>query len=89
MKILLPLASDWKTIGILLNLKIDILEKIQNEERKENNRLLVMLSQWTKHQIEPPPTWEILSNAVKTVNPLIAKLIRDKHPDEHEVFPGL
>ena len=88
-KILLPVATDWKTIGILLGLKMHILSKIESEERCENNRLLVMLSQWPKHQVDPPPTWAALAEAVEMVNPFRAKVIREKHPDKHELFPEL
>ena len=53
------------------------------------DRLLEMLSQWSKHQIDPPPSWEALADAVKEVDPSIAKHIREKHPDKHELLPQL
>ena len=89
LKILLPVATYWKTIGILLGLRMDILDKIQSEERYENNRLLVMLSQWPKQLTNSPPTWAALADAVEEINPFRAKLIREKHPDKHELFPEL
>ena len=53
------------------------------------DRLLEMLSQWSKHQTDPPPSWDALANAVEVVDPSIAKHIREKHPDKDEPLPQL
>ena len=86
-EILLPLATHWKTIGALLRLKVDILDGIKSEERDVHNCLLAMLSQLSKQQVDPPPTWAVLAEAVEKVDPSIAECIRKKHSDEDEPLP--
>ena len=66
-KELLPFASMWKTIGTLLGLRQDILDKVKSDEQSCNDRLQMMTSEWLK-QVRPPPTWEKLVEAVVTVD---------------------
>jgi hypothetical protein len=77
LKKLLPLATHWKTVGGLLGVSDPVLDKIKSDEEGANNRLQDMLSEWLK-QIDPPPTWTALAEAVATVNSSKAMEIR-KH----------
>ena len=72
---LLPLATDWINIGVLLGIEEDILQEIQQKERQERNCLRVMLSKWLKSE-DPPPTWCDLAEAVEPFNEKIAEEIR-------------
>jgi hypothetical protein len=54
-----------------------ILDKIKSNEEGANDRLQEMLSEWLK-QIDPPPTWTALAEAVETVDSSTAMEIR-KH----------
>lgn len=51
-KELFGLASHWKTIGTLLGLKGDLLNKIKSDEAETHDRLQKMLSEWLK-QVDP------------------------------------
>jgi hypothetical protein len=54
-----------------------ILDKIKSNEEGANDRLQEMLSEWLK-QIDPPPTWTALAEAVEAVDSSKAMEIR-KH----------
>ena len=73
---LLPLATDWKTIGTLLGLPEHILEKIKTDEDTARDRLQKMLSEWLK-QVDSP-TWKALADAVESIDKVRAQEIR-KH----------
>ena len=73
---LLPLATDWKTIGTLLGLPEHILEKIKTDEDTARDRLQKMLSEWLK-QVESP-TWKALVDAVENIDKVRSQEIR-KH----------
>ena len=79
---LLPLASQWKTIGVLLDIPKHVLSKIQSDEEGVNDRLHEMLSEWLK-QVDPPPTWKDLADAVDVVDQQKAKEIREQCVDLH------
>ena len=76
-------------VGALLGLKMATLERIQNKEHDVRSCLLAMLSQLSKQQIDPPPTWAALAEAVEEVDPSIAKHIRNKHSNKDEPLPQL
>ena len=71
----LPLAAEWKTIGTLLGIQENTLDIIQVDEHGARNQLRKMLSEWLK-QVDPPPTWAALADAVEVVDELKAKEIR-------------
>ena len=74
-KKLLPLATDWANIGVLLGLEEDTLQEIKQNERQERNCLRVMLSAWLKTE-DPLPTWNDLAEAVEQIDREIAEEIR-------------
>ena len=53
-----------------------VLDKIKSDEEGVNDRLQEMLSEWLK-QIDPPPSWTALADAVKMVDPSKAVEIRE------------
>ncbi len=76
LKLLLPIARDWKTIGALLNMNSDLLDNIDYDNRSAKECLQQMLAQWLK-RVVPPPTWEELAEAVEySDNITIAHKIR-------------
>ena len=64
LKLLLPIARDWKTIGALLNMESNLLENISYDCRNAKECLQQMLTQWLKRAF-PPPSWEELAEAVE------------------------
>lgn len=78
-KFLLPIASEWKTIAVLLGISQDQVEVIRQENTRVNPCLCAMLSTWLK-QIDPNPSWNSLAEAVECLgNQTVAKEIRDKY----------
>ena len=76
LRILLPIAYDWKTIGTLLGVEHHSLETIKRDNMGiSNDCLRDMLHQWLD-RMSPPPTWEELAEAVKHTDPTIARKIR-------------
>ncbi len=76
---LLPLASKWNRIGILLNIKPEQLDTIKSNHPNEvEDCLLETIKEWL-NGIDPPPTWEELVEAVKLVSKNRAEDIRIKY----------
>ncbi len=76
---LLPLASKWHEIGILLNIKPEQLDPIESNHPNDVKRCLSeTIKEWL-NGIDPPPTWEELLEAVKLVNKNKAEDIRIKY----------
>ena len=80
LKELLSLASHWKIIGGLLGLESHLLDKIKSDEEDAHDRLQKMLSEWLK-QVDPPPTWKDITDAVETINATKAQEIRKRFVD--------
>ena len=74
-KITFSLASEWKNIGLFLELDIGTLDKIEHDYRKANDCLREMLHTWIK-QVSPPPSWQALTDAVEPFDPAVAEKIR-------------
>ena len=75
---LIPLASDWKNIGIILELEHSELNTIQADyPNQSRNCLREMLNIWLK-QSHPEPTWQAIAEAVDLLDDKQkAKEIRD------------
>ena len=75
LKLLLPLSTHWKIIGILLELENANLSRIESEYRGvPDDCLREMLSMWLR-QVDPPPTRSALVDAVETYDPTLAQKI--------------
>ena len=75
MRKLLPLANDWKTIGCLLGVTKPIIERIKLEEVGIRDCLQGVLAEWLK-QVNPPPTWKQLVDAVDDIDQSKAEEIK-------------
>ena len=74
---LLPLAPHWKNIGTLLDIPKHVLNRIQSDEDGVKSCLREMLSEWLD-QVDPPPRWKDLADAVDDLDKQKAKEIRDQ-----------
>ena len=82
-KELYTVAASWKSIGTLLGIPGHILDNIKSSEERVDERLREMLSEWLK-QIDPPPTWTALAEAVEVIDESKAQRLRQcslKHDD--------
>ena len=75
---LMPLASNWKTLGALLDLKDCYLDIIQANNQNQSVECLRETLSLLLRQTEPTCTWQAVAEAVELLNPLKAKEIRDK-----------
>ena len=57
--------AKWMDIGIQLDMKVPSLQAINQNHNEVGSCLRVMLTDWL-NQIDPPPTWEALVDALKT-----------------------
>ena len=76
-KIVFSLASEWKNLGLFLNIDIGTLDKIEHDYAKANDRLREMLCTWLKQQVNPPPSWQTLTDAVEPFDAATAQKIQD------------
>ena len=73
----MPLASDWKTIGTLLQLKASQLDIIQADYRNQSlDCLRETLNLWL--QVGPTCTWQTVAKVVELLDPRKAEEIRNK-----------
>ena len=83
---LLPVARDWFNIGILLNMYHPVLQRIERDVSGVNDCLREMLAEWTK-QNDPPPSWDLLADAVHPFNPLKARSIQESYVSASKLSP--
>ncbi|MCG8624677.1 MAG: death domain-containing protein [Proteobacteria bacterium] len=78
LKFLLPVAKHWHNIGILLGIDPDLtLEQIEADYPDDCQQCVrEMIKSWLK-QVDPPPSWKDLAEAVREFNPSLAKKIVD------------
>ena len=74
LRLLLPIAKDWHTIGTLLKVPSPELEQIESDYLSCRDRVREMIKKWLK-QIKPYPTWKRLAEAVKYIEPSLARNI--------------
>ena len=77
-KLVFSLSSKWKNLGLFLNLDEGTLDKIQHDNQMADDRLREMLSAWLKKVI-PPPSWEMLADAVDFFDQTVAAKIRETY----------
>ena len=70
-KLVFPLRSRWKNLGLFLNLDEDTLDTIEHDYKKADDCLREMLSAWLK-KVTPPPSWETLAEAVDSFDQTVA-----------------
>jgi ankyrin repeat protein len=76
LKVLIPIAHDWKVIGTLLEVEHNSLEAIKRDNMGIcKDCLRDMLHQWLV-RVSPPPTWEELAEAVEHTDETVARKIR-------------
>ena len=76
-----PVAAKWYSLGLQLHIPIETLQCIEAEHNQMNRCLLEMLTVWLKCTT-PPPTWNILTEALESPpvgERLLAQQLRDKH----------
>ena len=78
LKLVLSLGAEWKNLGVFLNLDEGILNTIEYNYKKASDCLREMLSTWLK-KVTPPPSWEMLAEAVDNFNETIAAKIREMY----------
>ena len=77
LKFLLPEAKHWHNIGIMLEIPEQTLEQIEADYPGDCQQCVrEMIKSWLK-QINPPPSWKDLAEAVHEFNPSLAKKIVD------------
>jgi GTPase SAR1 family protein len=74
-KISFSLASEWKNLGLFLEIDIGLLDNIEHDYKKASDCLREMFRTWLK-QVDPPPSWQALAEAVEPLDPAIAEKIR-------------
>lgn len=79
---LLPVANDWKSIGVLLNVPKNTIDDINEEHKRVKDCLREMLAEWVKQG----PTWTDLVEAVKHVNPCISEAIHGRIPKSYKLM---
>ena len=73
-----PLASYWKSIGVLLDIGSDELDRIEgNQQRTVMVCLQEMLLQWLK-QVDPTSIWTELIDTVEQFDEEKAQDMREK-----------
>jgi ankyrin repeat protein len=75
---LMKLDSEWQNIGVLLNIPSARLKKIANDYTITRDCLREMVTEWLK-MVDPPPTWELLVEAVELIDPQTAENIHTKY----------
>ena len=75
LKFLLPEAKHWHNIGIFLEVPEPTLEQIESDYRGDCQQCVrEMIKRWLK-QVNPPPSWKALADALKIINPRLAEQI--------------
>ena len=80
LKLVFPLASKWKNLGAFLNVKKETLDKIEHDYQKADDCLREVLSVWL-NTISPPPSWQMLADAIEPLDSATAKRIHNGHCD--------
>ena len=76
-----PVSVKWFPLGIQLQVPVKTLQCIEAEHKQMNRCLLEMLTVWLECT-NPPPTWNVLTEALESPpvgEKLLAQQLRDKH----------
>ena len=85
------LAPKWKSVGLALHLRPDVLNQIESDHYNVNDCLRETILLWLKRYYHTdrfgPPSWKLLVAAVGHPaggnDPALAALIAEKHNREH------
>ena len=66
-KCLYPLRAKWRTIGTFLCVEHSTLDAIRANYEDCGDRLTELIAEWLK-QLNPPPTWQSLAEAVQCIS---------------------
>ena len=78
-ELLSKVSADWEDIGLALELKEGQLSAIRSDHHESNKCFREMLKLWLK-QIEPPPTWSAIIEAVRILQyESLAEELRKKY----------
>ena len=75
LKISLSLASEWKNLGVFLTIDKGTLDNIEYKYSGASDCLREMFYTWLQ-QVDPPPSWQALADAVELLDPAVAEKIR-------------
>ena len=75
LKFLLQEVKHWHNIGSLLEISEPTLEQIEERYPGDCQQCVrEMIKSWLK-QVDPPPSWKDLADAVQVINPCLAKKV--------------
>ena len=78
-ELLNKVSADWEDIGLALDLEQGQLSAIRSDHRESNKCFREMLKLWLK-QIEPPPTWSAIIDAIRILqHESLAEVLRKKY----------
>ena len=78
-ELLSEVSADWEDIGLALDLEQGQLSAIRNDHRESNRCFREMLKLWLK-QVEPPPTWSAIIEAIRILQyESLAEVLRKKY----------
>ena len=74
-------ADEWMTLGVQLDIPKPELNSIEaNCQRNPKRCLLEMLENWLQRQVDPPPSWTDVVNAVESLgNKQLGEELRQQH----------
>ena len=74
-------ASEWKGLGVRLRIPVATLDTIEaDHSHKSQDCLLEMLKEWLKQQVDPPPSWTVIIDAVEYLgDKQLGKELREKY----------
>lgn len=75
-QVLYPAASKWLNIGVMLGVPLRVLDNIKRDyPNLVRDCLREMLKVWLK-QVDPPPTWSSMVDALEVLDPYLAYKIK-------------
>ena len=79
LKFILPIADDRQNIGVFLKVSGSDLKQIESDYSSRcRDCAREMIRKWLI-QVNPPPTWKSLAEAIKIIDPSIAETIVREH----------
>ena len=81
-----PVSHKWFSLGVQLDVPMETLQRIEMEHKQVDRLLLEMLTVRLK-QTNPPPTWNILAEALESCSigeGLLAQRLRKKYCPRRE-----